>query len=332
MIPVWKFLPASTAHALSGVGLEFAATLFGSDKTSEWDPLVWRGQHFPNRVGLAGGVDKNADHLLAWQKMGAGFAEIGTVTPLPQDPNPGKIMDRDWVHKNLWNKMGFPSHGAKDVRLNLQTLRSDLQIPVWVNLGKNRSTSADKAADDYLKVLKDFLGLADSFVINVSSPNTQGLRLLQNVDSLRPLCESAVKAAGSTPVLLKLSPDQSSEEFQSSIEVAATAGIAGFVLTNTTLHRPAGCPFPPEGGLSGQDLKQKSVQKLKDAVRILGSSKKDLLIVSVGGISTLDDAKERMDLGADLLEVYSALVFEGPRFFQTLEKSAKKLRGDLETR
>ena len=112
MIPVWKFLPPRLAHALAPLGLEVAASLFGKEQSPEWNPLAWKGMHFPNRLGLAGGTDKNAEYLLSWQSLGAGFAEIGTVTPLPQNANPGKIMDRDWPKKNLWNKMGFPNEAA----------------------------------------------------------------------------------------------------------------------------------------------------------------------------------------------------------------------------
>lgn len=317
----WKYLPVSLAHSLAGVGVELSATFFGQDEPATWNSFSAKGLVFPNRLGLAGGVDKEGDHLLAWQKLGAGFVEVGTVTPVPQEPNPGKIMDRDWERGNLWNKMGFPSAGMKDVAANLATKRNDLKIPVFVNLGKNRATPAEAAKEDYLRVQKEFLHLADGFVVNVSSPNTQGLRGLQSAAYLKPLVEPVVQAARGKPVWVKLSPDQTPQEFQESLTASAEAGVSGFVLTNTTLHRPEGCPFPPEGGLSGRDLKPLSEARLQDAVRILGSSRRDFVIVSVGGIESMDDVKRRLDLGADLLEVYSSLVFEGPRFFQRLEKS-----------
>lgn len=322
MSPLWRYVPASLAHSLSGAGVELAAAFFGQDEPATWNPFSAQGLVFPNRVGLAGGADKEGDHLLAWQKLGAGFVEVGTVTPFPQEPNPGRIVDRDWERGNLWNKMGFPSAGMNEVAANLATARAELRIPVFVNLGKNRATPAESAKDDYLRVQSRFLKLADGFVVNVSSPNTQGLRGLQSAAFLRPLVEPVVRQAGAKPVWVKLSPDQDEREFRESLTAAAEAGVAGFVLTNTTLHRPEGCPFPPEGGLSGRDLKPLSEARLRDAVRMLGSSRRDFVIVSVGGIENVDDVKRRLDLGADLLEVYSALVFQGPRFFQRLRRAA----------
>lgn len=324
MIPVWRFLPPALAHALAPSGLSCVAAFYGRDfETDEgrnWLPFSWRGLHFPNRFGLAGGADKDAERLLDWQSLGAGFVEIGTITPRPQKGNPGKVMDRDWEARNLWNKMGFPSQGAHEVRINLESHRDEVRIPILVNIGKNRETSPEMAVQDYLSGIESFKQLADTFVVNISSPNTQGLRLLQNPESLRPLCEAVVKAAGEIPVLVKLSPDQSEAEFKESLDVAASAGVAGFVLTNTTLSRPQGCPFPPEGGLSGHGLKSLSESRLRDAVRLLGSERSRFLLVSVGGISNVDDAKRRLDLGADLLELYSALIFEGPRLFQKLRE------------
>lgn len=323
MTPLWRYLPVSTAHALAGVGVEFTAAFFGQDKPAVWNPFEWKGLKFPNRLGLAGGVDKEGDHLIAWQKLGAGFVEVGTVTPLPQTPNPGKIMDRDWDRQNLWNKMGFPSLGAFEVAVNLKAVDQEVQIPILLNLGKNRNTDAENAQQDYLSVLRSFKNLADAFVVNVSSPNTQGLRGLQAGQYLRPLLESLVKEAADCPVLVKLSPDQSLEEFKDSMNAACEAGVSGFVLTNTTLSRPPNCPFPPEGGLSGQDLKSLSESRLREAVQFLGSMRRNFLLVSVGGISSMDDVKLRLQLGADLMEVYSSLVFHGPRFFQGLQKSWK---------
>lgn len=327
MTPIWKHLPASWAHALAGVGVEITSEIFGQEAVASWDPLTFQGITFPNRIGLAGGADKDGQHVLAWQRLGAGFVEIGTVTPRPQNPNPGKIMDRDWLRQNLWNKMGFPSAGASEVSCNLAKDLQDIQIPVLVNLGKNRDTSAEKAFEDYASVLNRFKSLAQGFVINVSSPNTVGLRGLQSADSLRPLCEGLKRLAGEKILLVKLSPDQSDGDFKASLESAAAAGVSGFVLTNTTLHRPEGCPFPTEGGLSGSDLKPLAEAKLTQAIEFLGPRRKNFLLVSVGGITAAEDVKTRLAMGADLVEAYSALVFRGPRFFQ--EVAQKSIRQDL---
>lgn len=320
MMPLWKYLPASVAHDLAPIGLRITAELFGKSEASVWHGLDWRGLHFPNRMGIAGGVDKDAEQCLDWQKLGAGFCEVGTITPLAQEPNPGKIMDRDWEHGNLWNKMGFPSEGMGVVAVNLERQLPKMQIPVFANIGRNRETSDSLATRDYEEVLLKMAPLVSGFVVNVSSPNTKGLRSLQTASSLGPMCERLVTLAGKKPVLVKLSPDQSATEMQESLDAAATAGVSGFVLTNTTLSRPNGSPFPAEGGLSGEDLRALSELKLKSAVQLLGTRKRDFLLISAGGISSIDDVKKRLDLGADLLEVYSALVFKGPRFFQSLKK------------
>lgn len=314
---LWRFLPASIAHELAPTGVRIAAEFFGGEPR-EWNPLQWRGLSFPNRLGLAGGVDKNGDNLVAWQKLGAGFIEMGTVTPEPQAPNPGKILDRDWDKKNLWNKMGFPSDGLYEARLNWQEAQPHLKIPVFINIGKNRHTPNEKAVEDYLTLVKGF-PFAKGFVVNVSSPNTMGLRALQTREFLEPLCYNVTHAAVPRPVLLKLSPDMSEVEFKDCVDAALASGIGGFVLTNTTTHRPSGCPFPPEGGLSGQDLREKSLQALR-WVRGMVARQKEILIVSVGGISTLEDVDQRLELGADLVEMYSALVFRGPLLFRQLHQ------------
>lgn len=320
MIPFWKLLSPSLAHALGGFGTEASSIFFGADQPAAWNPLQWRGLNFPNRVGLAGGADKDGEHVMAWQRLGAGFIEVGTVTPRPQGPNPGKILDRDWDRKNLWNKMGFPSGGAYEVWNNLLAVRDEIQIPLLINLGKNRETATEQALEDYVEVLRKFNAMADAFVVNVSSPNTVGLRGLQSAGYLRPLCETLIREAQGKALFVKLSPDQSPHEFRESLNGAAEAGVSGFVLTNTTLLRPPDCPFPPEGGLSGNDLKPLSEAKLKEAVQVLGSARRDFLLISVGGISTLADVQHRLELGADLVEIYSSLVFQGPLFFQKLQK------------
>lgn len=314
---LWRFLPASLAHELGPTGVRIAAEIFGCEKSQEWNPLRWRGLHFPNRVGIAGGVDKNGENLRAWQRLGAGFIEMGTVTPKPQQPNPGKILDRDWERKNLWNKMGFPSDGATEARLNWQAAQP-LDVPVFINIGKNRETPNEKAVDDYVRLVREF-PFAQGFVVNVSSPNTMGLRALQTREFLQPLCHTVTHAAVPRPVLLKLSPDMSETDFKDCIDAGLSSGIAGFVLTNTTTQRPTGCPFPTEGGLSGQDLRERSRQALRWANAMI-TPRGSTLLVSVGGIFTLDDVKKSLELGADLVEVYSALIFRGPLFFKKLQR------------
>lgn len=312
---IWKYLPAGLAHSLAPLGLSYFASKM-PETSPEWGSFTWNGIHFPNRLGIAGGMDKNAEHLSTWKRLGAGFIEIGTVTPYAQGPNKGKIVDRDWDHQNLWNKMGFPSHGADEVYFNLLSAKNDLEVPVFVNIGKNRSRPNEEAEIDYLYLTERFKHLADVFVVNVSSPNTSGLRDLQTSDALKKLTEQVVQRAEKTPVLVKLSPDMSEEQLRDSLTACGSSGVSGFILTNTTLSRPSGNQFPKEGGLSGKDLAALSKKNLKIAIDHVGNYRSELLMVSVGGVMTSDDVKERLDMGADLVQCYSALVFNGPKFFR----------------
>jgi dihydroorotate dehydrogenase len=313
--PLWKYLPASLAHSLAPLGLSYYASKM-PEETPVWNPLSWKGLQFPNRLGIAGGVDKNAEHLAIWQKLGVGFIEIGTVTPYAQSANPGKILDRDWNGKNLWNRMGFPNHGADEVYFNLVAGKPDLKIPVFVNIGKNRSRPNNEAEIDYLYLADRFKKVADAFVINVSSPNTSGLRELQTPEFLMKLIAGVRERGEEKPVLVKLSPDMTDDQFVESLEASSQARASGFILTNTTLSRPSDCQFPKEGGLSGQSLAELSKQHLKKAVKILSPKRSEFLLVSVGGVLSSDEVKERLNLGADLVQTYSALVFEGPEFFR----------------
>jgi dihydroorotate dehydrogenase len=324
MRPFWRWLPAKWAHDLAPLGLSLYAGIFGSEEALSWRPFTWNGIHFPNRLGLAGGVDKNAENILEWQRLGAGFVEAGTVTLAPQSPNPGKIIDRNWSKSTLWNKMGFPSLGAQEVYYNLTHIQQECRIPVFINLGKNRSTANSEASDEYRDLALRLAPLASCLVVNVSSPNTTGLRDLQSESELAKIIEKVVLEAKGKPVLVKLSPDQSESQLQNSLDASLNAGAQGFILTNTTLSREGFSEFPQEGGLSGRAVAARSLQTLKQALQHLGPRRKDLLIVSAGGVLSLDDINERLAAGADLVQVYSALVFQGPRFFQRIFHEVSK--------
>jgi len=315
----WLLLPPQWAHDLGPFGLKLFSLLH-SGPTPEWKSFTWNHLHFKNPLGLAGGVDKNAESLNEWWDLGAGFVEVGTVTPRPQTANPGKIMDRSLETKALWNKMGFPSHGANEVFYNLRDLE-EKKTPVFINIGKNRDTANENAGEDYLYLIQKFKSQADAFVVNISSPNTKGLRDLQNKEALTKLLSPLVHAAHlgkMTPILLKLSPDLNDESLTEALNVAVELGIDGFVLTNTTLSRPQGIYFPTEGGLSGAPLKPLSCQILQKSLQILGKHRSEKLIISAGGVMTPEDVFERLQMGADLVEIYSALVFEGPGFFRNV--------------
>lgn len=319
---IWRYLPPQLAHDLAPLGLRLWADVWGGSETPVRDPFTWRGIEFKNRIGVAGGVDKNARLLEAWQRLGFGFVEIGTVTPLPQKPNPGTIMLRDWPRKLLWNKMGFPSDGAREVQRKLAATRADFKGPVFVNIGKNRATPNEGAVDDYVSCVNIFQENADAFVVNVSSPNTAGLRGLQSAETLRPLLEKVISSSKKAPVLVKLSPDMELSDLRETVEASAAAGVAGFVLTNTTLDRPDPNPFPKEGGVSGEFLARKSVKTFQAVRDQLGSSRSQFLLVSVGGIFSRDELQARIDMGADLVQIYSALIFNGPGTARAWTKSS----------
>ncbi len=324
----WLLLPAGIAHQLSDVFLK-AYGFVHSQKTIEWKSFDWRGLHFSNPLGIAGGVDKDANNIKAWWSLGLGFVEIGTVTPLPQSPNPGKIIDRSLAQMALWNKMGFPSKGFAHVKANLEKLPGH-HTPLFINIGKNRATTLEDAGDDYVKGLNFFHQNADVFVVNISSPNTQNLRQLQQIDNLKRLLEQLdsgykkVHGKKSKPILFKLSPDLDNQELADILNLSCDFGVDGWILCNTTQKR-WDKKFPIEGGVSGKPLSQLSVKHLKDAVNILGARRQDKLLVSVGGVLTHEDIEERLRIGANLVQVYSALVFEGLSFFKRSHQHFKAM-------
>lgn len=318
----WLLLPPSLAHSLAPAMLKTAGA-FRSYKTFSWKPLEWRGLNFSNRLGIAAGVDKDGTQIRDWWTFGPGFIEIGTVVPKPQLANPGPIFDRDKKSFSLWNKMGFPSRGYSYVKKQLLNLEDRYHTPLFINIGKNRDTPLEKASSDYILLMHELAIFADAFVINISSPNTQGLRKLLSkeyfVDFLGPIIEKR-NSLGATPLLLKISPDLSDKELQLVIEQSLQLNIDGWVVTNTTLQRPPPLRFPRDGGVSGKPLASLSKQTLRKSLEILGNNKSDRLMISVGGIMNAEDINERLELGADLVEVYTALVFEGPFFFKKVAK------------
>ena len=332
MIKPWLWLPPKLAHDLSPLAVELYS-LFQKNKTPLtplWQPFSWKNIHFKNRLGLAGGVDKNAEHLAAWQNVGCGFIEVGTITPLPQSPNPGKIIDRSTKEEALWNKMGFPSAGADEVFYNISAQDPKPSVPLFINIGKNRNTTNETAHHDYNILIEKFYDCADAFVVNISSPNTKGLRDLANKESLeafiKPIMQQKATLdkirASEKPILIKLSPDLQSDELKRIMDISIQNHIDGFVLTNTTLSRNTLKKFSTEGGVSGKPAAELSILSLKTAIEHLGSEKSKKMLISVGGVMTAEDVFERIALGADLVEVYTALVFSGLNFFRKVEKAA----------
>ncbi|MBL7715505.1 MAG: quinone-dependent dihydroorotate dehydrogenase [Bdellovibrionales bacterium] len=271
------------------------------------------GMDFRNPIGLAAGFDKNAEILPALVDFGFGFVEVGTVTPRPQDGNLKPRLFRDPSEQAIFNRMGFNGAGMVRVRKNLEktTKRRPQGFRLGLNVGKNKDTPNEEAASDYRKVVEGMKDLADYLVINVSSPNTPGLRALQSVESLKPIVLETLEAAANwstvPPVLLKLAPELASDGLSDVIRACEKWKVGGFILTNTL----AGIwgPTGDNGGWSGQILSEKSKAALVEA-----RSLTDLPIISVGGIGSPEQAYERLKLGANLVQFYTGWIYGGPRF------------------
>jgi dihydroorotate dehydrogenase len=267
------------------------------------------GVRFPGPLGLAAGFDKNGTGLHTWGALGFGFAEVGTVTARAQPGNPQPRMFRLADDRALLNRMGFNNDGAAELALRLTRNGSD--VPIGVNIGKSKLTPPEEAVADYTTSARLVGPLADFLVVNVSSPNTPGLRDLQAVESLRPIL-AAVRAETSVPVLVKIAPDLSDPDVDEIAELAVELGLSGIVATNTTVAR-AGLHTPGvdelgSGGISGAPVAARSLEVLRRLYRSVGDR---LVLVSVGGIETVDDAWDRITSGASLLQGYTGFVYGG---------------------
>ncbi len=326
----WLWLSPSLAHKLSPPLLNGLHLFTPTQKPPEWRPLDWRGLHFPNPLGVAGGVDKDARNVKAWWSLGAGFIEVGTITLQPQPGNTPPVLGRDVSQLAVWNRLGFPSQGVERVNRRLKKLPRPFRSPVFANIGKNASTPLEQAHQDYLLLMQSLSGLVDGFVINISSPNTKGLRELLRPERLTEFLGPILQSPPNDgePVLLKLSPDMDDTELERVLEISYSLGIDGWILTNTSQSIRENLNFPKEGGVSGRPLNSRSREVLKNSLQVLGERRRDKLVISVGGILSADDVFERLELGADLVQVYSALIFEGPNFFRQVAKCQRPSRNN----
>jgi dihydroorotate dehydrogenase len=284
------------------------------------------GMKFLNPLGLAAGFDKNAELLPVLPELGFGFAEIGTVTPRAQPGNPRPRLFREPERQAIFNRMGFNNLGAPLVAERIRRVKPLLppHFRVGVNVGKNKDTEANRAAEDFARATEPFQGLADYLVVNVSSPNTPGLRDLQNEDALRRILESVKEVVArwtvTPPILLKLAPEIEAEPLTQLMgALESSVGVDGWVLTNTlggSYERKTGEVLP--GGWSGSPLSELSRSRLRAA-----RAATRLPVISVGGIMDEREASARLSLGADLIQIYSGWIFGGPRFPHRVLKSLK---------
>ncbi len=296
------------------------------------DPKLERevfGLRFKNPIGLAAGFDKDARLLQHWQKLGFGFVEFGTVTPRPQSGNPKQRLFRLPKDLAIINRMGFNNAGVDAMVGRLQKMKKG-DLIVGANIGKNKDTPNEKAVEDYLVCLEKLFPYVDYFVVNVSSPNTPGLRSLQEK---KPLTEILSRLqtynqaqASPKPLLLKIAPDLTEAQLDDIIEVAQTTQLAGLIATNTTIQRvdlhstEAELQEIGNGGLSGQPLTHPAWEVLR-YLHLKTEGK--LPLIGVGGIMEPLDAKMRMDAGASLLQVYTGYVYQGPGLIKRLLRAVK---------
>jgi dihydroorotate dehydrogenase len=331
-------LPPETAHNVSMKGLDLVAALPGINTLMRsyfqvQDPSLSKtvfGLHFPNPVGLGAGFDKNAAHLDGLEMLGFGFVEIGTVTPKPQAGNPQPRLFRIPDQKALINRMGFNNDGVEVIAKRLKERKASTQSNLIIggNIGKNKVTENQDAWKDYCT---NFIGLeevVDYFVVNVSSPNTPGLRELQEKEALRKIfTELQLINKNNKPILLKIAPDLETSALDDIIALTSEVKIDGLVSSNTTLDRSllneANKIRVNElgaGGLSGLPLLQKSNQVLEYLYKGLGDR---LPIIASGGIFKPADAKAKMDAGASLVQVWTGFIYEGPGIVKNILQAIK---------
>ena len=279
------------------------------------------GLKFKNPVGLAAGFDKNAECYNEFSNFGFGFIEIGTVTPIPQPGNPKKRIFRLVEDKSLINRLGFNNKGLSSIVNNLKKQRD---IIIGANIGKNFFTKNNEAYNDYLQCISELNEFIDYFAVNISSPNTKGLREFHDKSLLRPLLEKLIKfndkQNNKRPLLLKISPDLSEEQLAEIVVLIKDLNLDGIIATNTTVSRDrATSKFKiQQGGMSGQLLKIKSNTIVKYLRKNLGEN---FPIIGVGGIMSADDAIERLNSGADLIQIYTGFIYRGPSLIKEINKA-----------
>lgn len=312
-------LDAERSHELTMGALARFPGLGGvlAGRTVE-DPVRLMGLDFRNRIGLAAGLDKNGTAIAAFDRMGFGFIEIGTVTPRPQPGNPRPRMFRLPEAQALINRLGFNNEGVD--ALVERAARTPRQAVLGINIGKNADTPLERAEYDYLACLHKVYAVADYVTVNISSPNTKGLRELQQAARFDQLLEKLADAREQLaqrngrrrPLLVKIAPDMDDEQLGAIAEAAQRHGIDGLIATNTTIAREAvaGLAHAEEtGGLSGQPLRKRSTEVIRQLRSLLGPG---YPLIGVGGIQSASDAIERHLAGADLLQIYTGLIYRGP--------------------
>jgi dihydroorotate dehydrogenase len=287
------------------------------------------GIEFPSPFGLAAGFDKNGTAILGLGALGFGHVEVGTLTRHAQPGNPKPRMFRLIADRGLINRMGFNNDGSASAVPRVEQARLSKHRPViGVNIGKSRITEVEDATQDYAWSAERLAPVADYLAVNVSSPNTPGLRGLQELESLEPLLAEVKAAAGDTPLLVKIAPDMGDDQIDGIVALAVKLGLDGIIATNTTISReelltePSAVEQMGAGGLSGAPLRERSLEVLH---RIVATAPEGFCIISVGGVSTAEDVVERLRAGATLVQGYTAFIYEGPMWVRQINRGLRRL-------
>ncbi len=326
--PLLFKLDPETAHHLTLASLDLLVKLGPYNPLRKRYPLLEKevmGLRFPNPVGLAAGLDKNGDHIEGLAALGFGFIEVGTVTPKPQPGNPRPRLFRIPEAEALINRMGFNNLGIDHLVANLEML-GPREFILGVNLGKNKDTPQERAVDDYLIGLEKVYPLADYVAINLSSPNTPGLRELQHGRALETLLhgldEKRTRLAQihgkRLPIAVKIAPDLTREQLREQAEALVRHSMDAIIATNTTVDHSAIESLPhggENGGLSGGPLRERSTEIVNLLHQLLGS---DLPIIACGGILSAQDALEKLNAGASLVQIYTGLIYRGPKLIDSI--------------
>ena len=317
-----RFLPPEQSNKFSLEALKIISHLNLLDvlfpkKIKEINSLNLMGLNFPNRVGVAGGLDKNANYFHILGKLGFGFVEVGTITLKPQSGNPKPRIHRFNDQETIINSLGFNNIGAFKALKNIEKNKKNFDGVLGISIGKGKDIKIDRAHEDYLHLMDFFKDVGDYFAINISSPNTEDLRNLTKDDYFNNLVDKIMNKreqiskgfSAKKPIIVKISPDESIDNLEKIVRYCKQSGVDGFILTNTSLDHDYKIP----GGLSGSQLRHKAEESLKFVRSIVGQ---ETNIIASGGIMTKEDALNRFKLKADLIQLYSGFVFRGNELLQ----------------
>ena len=316
-------LPPEQSQNISHFFLKLFSGLYKSKQTH----LFVKGLRVKNRLGLAAGLDKNARLINEFDNIGFGFVEVGTITPKAQYGNPKPRIKRLISHESLLNSLGFPNEGVRSIKSRLKKVSGD--ICLGVNIGPNKDTLPEEVINDYLLCYEEVFEYADFVTINISSPNTPNLRSLHNAENFKAVIDAILSERNrhqkKPKVFIKISPDEESKTYTNLIETINNSEIDGVIISNTSnnqnLKKSLNVAHLP-GGISGKSLKNSSNKILKEIKTMINKEK---IIVAVGGIFDVDSYNEKFELGADLVQMYTGLIYEGPNLVKRIVKNDKQI-------